>query len=246
MASFDLRIGTAGWSIPAAVADRFPGEGSHLERYARVMNAAEINTSFHRPHRRTTYERWAVSTPEDFRFSVKVPRLLTHDQRLADPAEVLDRFAGEAAGLGEKLAVILVQLPPSLKFDQALAGAFFDALQARMDAPVACEPRHADWFTPETDAWLVQRRIARVAADPAKPAGAENPGGWRGLTYLRLHGSPRMYYSAYGPEALADTAATLRREAAAAPVWCIFDNTAGSAALPDALTVRAAAGQERP
>lgn len=246
MASFDLRIGTAGWSIPAAVAGRFPGPGSHLERYARMMNAAEINSSFHRPHRRTTYERWAASTPDGFRFSVKVPRLLTHDQRLADPAEVLDRFAGEAAGLGNKLAVILVQLPPSLKFDETLAAAFFDALQARIDAPVACEPRHADWFRPETDAWLVDRRIARVAADPAKQPGAESPGGWRGLTYFRLHGSPRVYYSAYGPEVLADTARSLREEAARAPTWCVFDNTAGSAALPDALTVRAAAGDERP
>lgn len=246
MATFDLRIGTAGWSIPAAVADHFPGPGSHLERYARVMNAAEINSSFHRPHKRTTYERWAASTPDGCRFSVKVPRLLTHDQRLTDPEEVLDRFAGEVAGLGVKLAVILVQLPPSLKFDDALAAAFFEALQTRIDAPVACEPRHADWFTPETDAWLAERRIARVAADPAKPEGAENPGGWRGLTYLRLHGSPRMYYSAYGPEILADTAGRLREEAARAPTWCIFDNTAGSAALPDALTVRAAAGDERP
>lgn len=244
MATLDLRIGTAGWSIPAAVADRFPGEGSHLERYARVMNAAEINTSFHRPHKRTTYERWAASTPDGFRFSVKVPRLLTHDQRLADPEEVLDRFTGEAAGLGAKLAVVLVQLPPSLKFDEALAAAFFDALKARIDAPVACEPRHADWFTPDTDAWLADRRIARVAADPARPPGAEKPGGWRGLTYLRLHGSPRMYYSAYSPEVLAETAQSLREEAAGAPTWCIFDNTAGSAALPDALTVRAAAGEE--
>lgn len=245
MASHELRLGTAGWSIPAAVADRFPGEGAHLERYARVMNAAEINSSFHRPHKRTTYERWAASTPDGFRFSVKVPRLLTHDQRLADPDPVLERFAGEAGGLGSKLAVILVQLPPSLKFDAPAAAAFFEALQARIDAPVACEPRHADWFTPETDAWLAERRIARVAADPAKPEGAEKPGGWRGLTYVRLHGSPRMYYSAYSPEVLAETAQTLDEEAAAAPTWCIFDNTAGSAALPDALTVRAAAGDER-
>ncbi|MGZ9099804.1 MAG: DUF72 domain-containing protein [Brevundimonas sp.] len=246
MASFELRIGTAGWSIPAAVADRLPGPGSHLERYARVMNAAEINSSFHRPHRRTTYERWAASTPDGFRFSVKVPRLLTHDRRLADPEAGLDRFADEIGGLGAKLAVILVQLPPSLKFDPDTAVAFFHALQARIAAPVACEPRHADWFTPETDAWLADRRIARVAADPAKQVGAENPGGWRGLTYFRLHGSPRVYYSAYSPEVLADTALRLSEEAARAPTWCIFDNTAGSAALPDALTVRTATGDERP
>ncbi|MFN3930783.1 MAG: DUF72 domain-containing protein [Brevundimonas sp.] len=245
MASFDLRIGTAGWSLPAAVADRLPGAGAHLERYARVMNAAEINSSFHRPHRRTTYERWAESTPDAFRFSVKLPRLLTHGQRLADPDVILDRFCGEVGGLGPKLAVLLVQLPPSLKYDAATADAFFAAVRARIDVPVVCEPRHADWFTPAVDAWLADRRIARVAADPAKPAGAADPGGWRGLSYFRLHGSPRMYYSAYPPEVLADLALRLRRDADARPTWCILDNTAGSQALPDALTVMTAVGQER-
>lgn len=246
MASHDVKLGTAGWSIPAAVADRLPGPGAHLERYARVMTAAEINSSFHRPHRRSTWERWAASTPDGFRFSVKLPRGLTHDQRLADPQPLLDRFAEEVAGLGAKLAVVLVQLPPSLKFDAAVAGPFFDAVQARLSAPVACEPRHADWFTPETDAWLAARRVARVAADPAKPPGADQPGGWRGLTYVRLHGSPRMYYSAYDPDWLAGLARRLREAAARAPTWCIFDNTAGSQALPDALTVRTALGDERP
>ncbi|HEY0103928.1 MAG TPA: DUF72 domain-containing protein [Brevundimonas sp.] len=245
MAPFDLRLGTAGWSIPAAVSDRFHGTGSSLERYAAVMNAAEINSSFHRPHRRTTYERWAASTPNDFRFSAKVPKVLTHDQRLATPEESVDRFANEVAGLGGKLAVILVQLPPSLNFDPAIAGAFFSALQARIPVPLVCEPRHADWFTPDADAWLADRRVARVAADPAKHPGAADPGGWRGLSYFRLHGSPRMYYSAYSPEVLAAAARRLREEAAKAPTWCVFDNTAGSAALPDALTVRTATGDER-
>lgn len=246
MASFDLRLGTAGWSIPSAVADRLPGPGAHLERYARVMNAAEINSSFHRPHRPATYQRWAASTPEAFRFSVKVPRMLTHDRRLADPDDGLDRFAGEIAGLGPKLAAALVQLPPSLGFDAVVAGSFVESLQSRIAAPVVCEPRHADWFTPEVDAWLAARRVARVAADPARHPDAGTPGGWRGLTYHRLHGSPRMYYSAYAPEALAELGLRLREEARHAPTWCIFDNTAGSAALPDALTVRTATGDERP
>jgi uncharacterized protein YecE (DUF72 family) len=246
MASFDLKLGTAGWSIPSAVADRLPGPGSHLERYARVMNAAEINSSFHRPHRPATYRRWAEATPDAFRFSVKLPRTLTHDRRLADPQDDLDRFAGEIAGLGRKLAVVLVQLPPSLRLDAVVAGPFFEAVQARIAAPVVCEPRHADWFTPEADAWLAARRVARVAADPARHPGAETPGGWRGLAYHRLHGSPRMYYSAYAPEVLAELGLRLREAARRGPTWCIFDNTAGSAALPDALTVRTAAGDERP
>lgn len=240
--TFDLRIGTAGWSVPAAVAEGFPPPGTHLERYARGMNAVEVNTSFYRPHKRPVWERWAASTPADFRFSVKVPRLLTHDQRLADPGAVLDRFAGEVAGLGDRLGVLLIQLPPTLGFDPSVASSFFKAVGERFDAPVALEPRHAEWFSDTADQWLSERKIARVAADPAKHPGAERPGGWRGLTYYRLHGSPRVYYSAYAPKVLADLARTLEAERTAASTWCIFDNTAASAALGDALAV---AGQLR-
>ena len=62
------RIGTAGWSIPRIHQVHFPAEGSHLARYAAVFSGAEINSSFYRPHRRSTYERWAASTPDGFRF----------------------------------------------------------------------------------------------------------------------------------------------------------------------------------
>lgn len=233
----DIHIGTAGWSVPAAYADRFPRDGSHLERYAARMAMAEINTAFYRPHRRATYERWAAATPADFRFAVKAPRRLTHELRLADPVADLDRFAGEVAGLGEKLGVVLVQTPPSLGFDPDRAGAFFDALAARIAAPVAFEPRHATWFTDAADAWLAERRIARVAADPARPDGAGEPGGWRGLSYWRLHGSPRIYYSAYEPQTLETVARRLKRLAEAGPVWCVLDNTAAFAALGDALSL---------
>jgi len=76
----------------------------------------------------------------------------------------------------------------------------------------------------------------RVAADPAKVPGAELAGGWRGLTYLRLHGSPVMYRSAYGEERLRSYANAITVDLAAErPTWCMFDNTASSAALGDAL-----------
>ncbi len=241
----EVRLGTAGWSIPANVAERLPEPGSHLERYARVLNAAEINSSFHRPHQAKTYARWADATPADFRFSVKVPKALTHAQRLADPDAVLDRFAGEAGGLGEKLAVVLVQTPPSLILDRAVAGRFFEALAKRFAVPVVIEARHRSWFEPDADAWLAEERISRVAADPAPVPEASQPGGWRGLSYIRLHGSPRMYYSAYAPEVLAQVVDQLRDLSADGPVWCVFDNTAGSAALGDALTVLSALGDDR-
>jgi uncharacterized protein YecE (DUF72 family) len=233
----DVRIGTAGWSIPRALAEQFPGKGSHLERYARRMNAVEINTSFYRPHKRAVWERWAAATPDDFRFSVKTPRLLTHDHRLKDPDPALDTFAEEVAGLGGKLAVLLVQLPPSLIFDADAAGTFFAAVRRRFDAAIACEPRHASWFTSESDGLLSEWKVARVAADPAKVPAAAEPGGWTGLSYARLHGSPRVYYSAYPAAVLADQALRLNALSANGPAWCILDNTASGAALGDALTV---------
>jgi uncharacterized protein YecE (DUF72 family) len=79
-----LFVGTAGWSLDRRYAAHFPGAGSHLQRYSGSFNAAEINSSFHRPHRRSTYERWAASVPEDFRFSVKLPKTITHERRLIE------------------------------------------------------------------------------------------------------------------------------------------------------------------
>ena len=228
-----VRIGSAGWSIPLRHAKQFAGGGGHLERYARVMNCAEINTSFNRPHQHTTYARWAASTPSHFRFSVKTPRQATQVQRMRGAEPVLDRFAGEVAGLGRKLAVILVQLPPSLAFSAEVADVFFRALRDRLPVAIACEPRHASWFSTASDEWLRERRIARVAADPALAVGAGEPGGWRGLTYIRLHGSPRIYWSAYAHAPLRAVAMQLTRVRTAA--WCILDNTAAGHALGDAL-----------
>lgn len=232
MARRIIRIGTAGWAISSRYANRFPSSGTHLERYALQMNCVEINSSFYKPHQRKTYERWAEATPRGFRFSVKVPKLITHDQRLSRPEAVLDRFAGEVSGLGGKLGALLVQLPPSLVFEANTAGRFFTALAQRIHAPVACEPRHVSWFTPEVDDWFAERRIARVAADPVAAPGASQPGGWRRLTYIRLHGSPRMYYSAYAPPFI--TALSRRLIAQTGPVWCVFDNTAAGEALGNA------------
>jgi uncharacterized protein YecE (DUF72 family) len=187
-----LRVGTAGWSVPSRYgADMSPG-GSHLERYARRLNAVEINSSFYRPHQRKTYERWARSTPPDFRFSVKLPRAVTHEQRLADCGALLDRFASEVTGLGDRLGVLLVQLPPRLAFEESVADRFFRELHERLNGPAACEPRHASWFRPEVSDWLAERRVARVAADPAPARGAGEPGGWHGLANYRWHGSPRI------------------------------------------------------
>ena len=130
-------VGTAGWSLPRAYAESFPGEGSLLERYARVFPAAEINSSFYRPHQPKTYARWAASVPQGFRFAVKVPKEATHTRKLTGAGPVLDRFLGEATALGDALGPLLVQLPPSLALDTRVAGTFFRVLRRRFDGAVA-------------------------------------------------------------------------------------------------------------
>ena len=233
-----IRTGCAGWNVPKAYAEQFPEEGSHLERYARVFSAVEINSSFYRPHKPATYERWAASVPEGFRFAVKVPKTITHQCRLKDAEGELDAFLSECTHLGPRLGPLLVQLPPSLIFSAEIADLFFRALRARFNGAVACEPRHPTWFTPEAASLLSASRIARVAADPASVPEAAVPGGWAGLVYYRLHGSPRIYYSAYNPDYLQELAARLvGASATGAEVWCIFDNTAEGAATGDALAV---------
>src|SRR3978361_949297 len=114
-------IGTAGWSISAQYAHDFSDGGTHLGRYGARLNAVEINSSFYRPHQRKTYERWAAGVPEDFRFSVKLPRSITQEHRLQNYGALLSRFLEESAGLGVKLGVILVQLPPTLVYDAGVA-----------------------------------------------------------------------------------------------------------------------------
>jgi uncharacterized protein YecE (DUF72 family) len=231
-----VRVGCAGWSLPRETWPAFPEAGSHLERYAARLNAAEINSSFYRPHQPATYARWADSVPADFRFSAKLPKTITHEKRLRDCEALLDAFLAQVTALGEKLGCLLVQLPPSLTFDAAPVAAFLRALRQRHGGGVAFEPRHASWFTQPAEALLKSENMARVLADPVMFDEGRAPGGHPGVVYVRLHGSPRMYYSAYAPAVLDALIVRLKLAAASdASVWCIFDNTASGAAVPDAL-----------
>jgi uncharacterized protein YecE (DUF72 family) len=213
---------------------RCPGDGTHLQRYSRTFGCAEINSSFHRPHRAATYAKWADSTPPAFRFAVKVPRVITHDRQLRRVREPVERFLGETDGLGRKRGPLLVQLPPSLGFDARVAGRFFALLRDAYDGAVVCEPRHDTWFSSRAEALLVRFRVARVAADPPPTRGADAPGGWPGIVYYRLHGAPRKYWSKYSSTDVGALGRAMRSVARAVDAWCVFDNTASGAALENA------------
>jgi uncharacterized protein YecE (DUF72 family) len=203
-----------------------------------MMNCVEVNSSFYRPHQRKTWQRWAATTPSDFQFSVKAPKAVTHVAKLLNCDDLLGQFFEQIAGLDKKLGPVLVQLAPSHAFNQGVVRDFLGTLREMHRGPVALEPRNASWFAPEADRLLREFEITRVAADPAKGSSlAAKPGGAMGLRYYRLHGSPRVYWSAYDVAQIRSLAAQLL-DHESGECWVIFDNTGAGEALNNALELR--------
>ncbi|MGI8931098.1 MAG: DUF72 domain-containing protein, partial [Sphingomicrobium sp.] len=157
-----------------------------------------------------------------------------------DCREPLDEFIRQVTHLREKLDVFLLQLPPKLAFDRRQVDEFLKLFRARTAVHIACEPRHVSWFTEPAADLLRRHNICRVAADPAITELAALPGAWGGIEYWRLHGSPVIYRSSYanniGTIAKRLTQGTSPEHGA----WCVFDNTASSAATADALALQRA------
>ena len=175
------RVGTAAWALPRQVRDAFPAGASNLGRYAAIFRAAEINSSFYRPHRPATWARWAESVPEDFRFSVKLPRAVSHEAALTGCDAELAAFGEQIAQLGARCGPILLQLPGRFAFDAGVAERFVSSFRRIVGRPLVCEPRHPSWFEPEADCLLRDLEVACAAADPARVPAAGLPGGWSGV-----------------------------------------------------------------
>ena len=237
-----VRIGLAGWSeaasrygklLPHAVDEGATG----LQRYAAAFDFVEINSSFYRQVRPETYAKWAGEVHDEFRFSVKMHRLVTHYTRLKN-TEVLEDFFASVSGLGDKLAVVLIQLPPTLVFEPERADIFFRSLRHIFNGGAVCEPRHASWLDDAAGklfaaygVGLVMTKIPAVGEDFSGLVESDIP------LYLRLHGSPRGYYSSYSSEDLRRLADFLaghekRRR------YVVFDNTAGPAGVRNALELQ--------
>jgi uncharacterized protein YecE (DUF72 family) len=226
-----LRIGTAGWNIPFNTRDEFPPGNSLLEQYSQIFNAVEINTSFYKSHKKTTYERWAAATPFDFKFAVKMPKQITHNKSLADIEVYLDEFIKEVGGLRTKLGPLLIQLPPSLSLEPKIAHNFFILLRNRFNGIVVLEPRHISWAELEAITILQEYNIERVIADPVKVPIQSNTK--QPFSYYRLHGSPEIYSSSYDAKFLDQLAKELNDSS-----WVIFDNTRLGAGAQNALELK--------
>jgi uncharacterized protein YecE (DUF72 family) len=225
----DPLIGLAGWS--EAVSKHrtyFPGSGSGLTRYAETFSMVEVNSSFYRAVRAETFASWAEQTPPGFRFSVKINRAVTHAARLSANAK-LEQALEPMMSLGPKLAAVLIQLPPTLATDPERDAAFLDRLRSLYAGMVAWEPRHPSWEAPEAALLLEEHGITPVRTTIPAAGAAHGSSG----PYVRLHGTPRRYYSAYSTADLTSLSEWLRRDSS--PSIVIFDNTASSAGVRNAI-----------
>jgi uncharacterized protein YecE (DUF72 family) len=232
-------IATAAWSIPKKVAGRFAQEGSALTRYASVFDGVEINSTFYRHHKTSTFARWTETVPKNFRFAVKIPKEITHTRAMKDIAQPFQTFLDEIAPLGEKRGPLLCQLPPSLAFDADEFETTFKAMRNADKGPIVIEVRHKSWASAEALDLIKSFAIDRVLADPAPVWQAEDFD--TAPRYVRLHGKPKIYYSSYADEEMRSFSKLLAPDG-----WCVFDNTASGAAIENALAMQVLQSALRP
>jgi uncharacterized protein YecE (DUF72 family) len=197
-----LRVGTSGWHYRDWRAAFYPEKlptRSWLEHYAARFGTVELNNTFYRLPDAATFRSWRAQTPEDFLFTVKASRFLTHYRRLRDPEEPVERLLGAAGALGEKLGPVLVQLPPSFAVDVPALESVLDAFGGR--ARVACEFRDPSWYCDAVYELMQAREVALCLADRRNrhtPLVRTAPWG-----FVRMHegvAAPRPHY---GTRALA-------------------------------------------
>jgi uncharacterized protein YecE (DUF72 family) len=195
--------GTSGWDYPHWREVLFSGvpRRSWLRHYAARFPAVEVNATFYHLLSRASFEAWREQTPAGFRFCIKGNRFLTHNKRLKDPAASVALERERAGGLGDKLSVVLWQMPRSLKQDLGRLSEFAVALGAWPEARHALEFRDPQWFAAEVADCLAANRLAVCQSDAADwPL-------WDAVTtdlvYVRLHGHEATYASGYGRAALA-------------------------------------------
>lgn len=237
-------IGTSGWQYrdwrrvlyPPGLAER-----DWLEYYARRYGTVENNGTFYRLPSKETFAAWHAKVPDSFVMTVKASRYLTHVRRLRDAAEPVARLMRAAAGLGDRLGPVLLQLPPNLRADVGALGACL-AEFARFPgggasggpARVVVEFRHESWWTEETRQLLASHNAALCWVDrlgrPMAPL-------WRTADwgYLRFHEGAAEPWPRYGAQALRSW---VQRAGEAWPdsadVFVYFNNDQHAAALYDA------------
>jgi uncharacterized protein YecE (DUF72 family) len=244
-----LRIGTSGWVYRHWKGAFYPADvpaKRWFEHYRTVFDTVELNTPFYHLPRPTAVARWRDETPPDFAFAVKGSRFITHNKKLKDPHEPLERFFELMDGLDDKMAVVLWQLPPSWGFDAERLDAFLRAFRKREGARRTCfEFRNQAWYCAEALAILRRHDAGFCIYDLG---GHTSPLELTAdFAYVRLHGPVQRYSGAYGERGLAPWAERIGAwRARGIDVFAYFDNDVGGAAPRDALTLRRLCGGEAP
>ncbi len=229
-------IGTSGWNYPAWRESFYRGvpQIRWLAFCAERFTAIEVNATFYRLQRRETFARWRAETPQGFCFAIKGNRYLTHNRKLADPLPSVRLERDRAAGLGDRLAAVLWQLPANLHRDLDRLERFARALRCWRKARHVIEFRHQSWFDDEVAACLRSHNIAVCQSDAADwPL-------WNAVTtdlvYVRLHGHAKTYVSGYPLRTLKSWATRIRGWLGdGRNVHVYFDNDAIGRAPIDAL-----------
>lgn len=233
-------VGTAAWNIPKTFAHLFH-KGDEpvfpiLKRYSNILNAVEINSTFYKDHQAKTFERWAQTVPQNFRFSVKLSKQFTHVQKLQISNTEVCSSISTIKSLGNKLGVLLIQLPPKLEFNHDVSTRFFDIIRSCYDGHVVLEPRHVTWVDSTALQLLNDFGISKVCADPERCPIDTSIHEWKNIKYYRLHGSPDIYKSTYEAHYIESVSQEIRSRKV--ETWCIFDNTTFGWATENAIALQ--------
>jgi uncharacterized protein YecE (DUF72 family) len=207
-----LYIGTSGWSYGNWKGLFYPeklASAKFLAYYSTQYNCTEINSSFYRIPLAKTAEKWAATVPDDFLFCTKLYRGITHFSKLKNPEAGLQVYFERMAPLQPKLAMVLVQLPPSLAFNPEVVAAFYEALKIyQPDYKFALEARHKSWFSDESLLMMSEAGITHVISDAGKFYV-----GHKAVTtdtvYIRMHGRNVLFSSSYTNEELDELASEI-------------------------------------
>jgi uncharacterized protein YecE (DUF72 family) len=234
-----LRVGTSGWQYKHWKGRFYPPglpTARWLEHYTRYFDTVELNNPFYRQPEKKTFARWRRSVPDDFVYAVKLNRFITHIKRLAIEADSVERSYGTMSGLGPKAAVVLVQLPPRMKFDEERADRFF-SMVARRRRRHALEPRDATWFSDRALAFLRRRNVALVAGET--PHWPTHLAVTADFVYVRFHGPGRRYGSNYADDTLREWADRIKAwRSEGKDVFAYFNNDEQGFAVKNALRLR--------
>jgi uncharacterized protein YecE (DUF72 family) len=235
-----ILIGTSGYSYQDWKGLFYPeglGQPKWLPFYAEHYNTVEINATFYRYFKRSVYEKWHALTPPEFRFAIKGPKSITRDKRLKSPEDDLAQFFEAAAGLMEKLSVVLWQMPPSFKNSpETLKDLSLFLEMLPRDYRHAIEFRHASWDTEEIQNLLNQVGVGWVSAESSRFVSIAKVTG--GFGYFRYHGPDKLYASSYPKDRLEKEAGRIKELVGSGDAYCYFNNDFYGYALVNAETLK--------